>query len=142
MVVSAVATMVLAAGSYVRSMLHLASAEVNGSPLWNLTPWRSLNVHTVWFWSFHSVASPGYSLPSGCRLVRLSNRLNDTRISFEFVLKCGSNFETSPPWAVTSSRFCVVWAQAGPGPPRTREQFASRDLHGRHLRNGIGHVRS
>ena len=48
MVVKTVATMVLASGSYVRSMLNLASAEVNGSPLWNLTPWRSLNVHVVW----------------------------------------------------------------------------------------------
>src|SRR6185295_4809326 len=116
MVVSAVATMVLTAGSYVRSMLHLASADVKGSPLWNLTPWRSLNVHVVWFWSFHSVASPGYSLPSGWRLVRLSKRLKETRISLEFVLKCGSNFEMSPPWAVTSSRFCVVWACASRSP--------------------------
>ena len=40
-------------------MLNLASAEVNGSPLWHLTPWRSLNAHVVWPWSFHSVASPG-----------------------------------------------------------------------------------
>src|SRR5215468_1340203 len=105
MVVNTVATMVLVAGSYVRSMLDLASAEVNGSPLWNLTPDRSLKVHVVWSESFHSVASPGYSLPSGCRLVRLSKMLKDTRMSLDDVLKCGSNFEMSPPWARTSSFF-------------------------------------
>jgi len=37
-VLKAVATMVFAAGSYVRSMLNFASTEVKGSPLWNLTP--------------------------------------------------------------------------------------------------------
>ena len=71
-VARAVATIVLALGSYVRSMLNLASAELNGSPLWNLTPERSLKVHVVGAVSFHSVASPGWSLPSGWRLVRLS----------------------------------------------------------------------
>jgi hypothetical protein len=67
-------------------MLNLASAEVNGSPLWNLTPWRSLNLQVVWPSSFHSVARPGWSLPSGWRLVRLSKRLNETRMSFDDVL--------------------------------------------------------
>src|SRR5215813_10348617 len=38
--------------------------------------------------------------------------LNDTRMSLDDVLKCGSNFEMSPPWAMPSSRFCVVWALA------------------------------
>jgi len=76
----------LTAGSYVRSTLNFASAEVNGSPLWNLTPWRSLNLQVVCPSSFHSVASPGWSLPSGWRLVRLSNRLNETRMSFDDVL--------------------------------------------------------
>src|SRR5262247_4345841 len=93
-------------------MLHLASADVNGSPLWNLTPGRSLNRHVVEFSSFHSVASPGWSLPSGWRLVRLSNRLSETRMSLDDVLKCGSNFEMSPAWALMSSFFCVVWACA------------------------------
>jgi hypothetical protein len=59
MVVSVVATIVLTFGSYVRSMLALASAEVNGSPLWNFTPERSLKVHVVCPLSFHSVARPG-----------------------------------------------------------------------------------
>src|SRR5215470_10472691 len=96
-------------------MLNFASVELNGSPLWNFTPGRSLKRHVVCPSSFHSVARPGYSLPSGCRLVRLSNRLNETRMSLEEVLKCGSNRATSPPWAVTSSRFWVLWARAGAG---------------------------
>src|SRR5262249_42203549 len=91
-------------------------------------------------------------LPSGCRLVRLSKRLNDTRMSFEDVLKCGSNFEMSPPCAVTSSFFCVVCAAAdrgavdgstaarpsAPGPLRTSRRVTSicgtsagkRGMHG------------
>src|SRR2546426_8006296 len=40
-------------------------------------------------------------------------------MSLDEVLKCGSNFEMSPPWATTSSRFWVVCARAsrtsGPG---------------------------
>jgi hypothetical protein len=42
----------------------------------------------------------------------LSKRLNEIRMSFDDVLKCGSNFEMSPPWATISSFFCVVWAAA------------------------------
>src|SRR5215471_11267067 len=38
-------------------------------------------------------------------------------MSLDDVLYCGSNLETSPPWAVTSSRFWVVWARAGLGSP-------------------------
>ena len=34
-------------------------------------------------------------------------------MSFEEVLKCGSNFEISPACAETSSFFWVVWATAG-----------------------------
>ena len=34
-------------------------------------------------------------------------------MSFEEVLKCGSNFEMSPACAETSSFFWVVWASAG-----------------------------
>ena len=54
-----VATIVLAAGSNVRSRLNFASADVNGSPLCHLTPWRSLNVQVVGPVAFHSVASAG-----------------------------------------------------------------------------------
>src|SRR5207245_1485203 len=95
-VVKTVLTRILALGSYVRSMLNLASAELKGSPLCHLTPWRSLNTHVVWPWSFHSIARPGASLPSGRRLVRLSKRLNEMRMSFDDVLMCGSNWATSP----------------------------------------------
>src|SRR5262245_4850931 len=49
--------------------------------------------------------------------MRLSKMLKDTRMSLDDVEKCGSNFEMSPPWATTSSRFWVVWAWAWP--PRT-----------------------
>src|SRR5713226_6394930 len=115
MVVRTVFTRVFTLGSHVRSRLYFTSAEENGSPLCHLTPERSLKVHVVDGASFHSVASPGWSLPSGRRLMRLSKRLNDTRMSLDDVEKCGSNFEMSPPWATTSSRFCVVWAWADRG---------------------------
>ena len=59
MVVKTVATIVLAAGSKVRSRLNLASADVKGSPLCHLTPWRSLNVQVVGPVAFHSVARLG-----------------------------------------------------------------------------------
>src|SRR5215470_19295537 len=36
-------------------------------------------------------------------------------MSFEDVLKCGSNLAMSPPCATTSSFFCVVWACAAAG---------------------------
>ncbi len=66
--------------------------------------------------------------------------LNDTRMSLDDVLKCGSNLEMSPPCAVTSSRFWVVWAWArprqgggsGPGGAqchRALEEFASGQVH-------------
>jgi hypothetical protein len=50
-----------------------------------------LKVQVVGAVSFHSVARPGWSLPSGCRAVRLSKMLNEMRMSFEDVLKCGSS---------------------------------------------------
>src|SRR5262245_35305392 len=50
--------------------------------------------------------------------MRLSKMLKDTRMSLDEVEKCGSNFEMSPPWATTSSRFWVVWAWAGRGAER------------------------
>ena len=120
MVVKTLATMVFTLGSYVRSIENLTSADVHGSPLWNLTPGRSLKVHAVGAVAFHSVASPGWSVPSGWRFVRLSKTLNVTRMSFDEVEKCGSSFDTSPPCATISSRFCVVWAAAclGVGPSR------------------------
>src|SRR5882672_3257 len=112
MVVRTVFTRVFTLGSHVRSRLYFTSADEKGSPLCHLTPGRSLNVHVVDGDSFHSVASPGWSLPSGRRLTRLSNRLNEIRMSFDEVEKWGSNFEMSPPWATTSSRFWVVCAPA------------------------------
>src|SRR5687768_950089 len=115
MVVKTVLTRVLAAGSHVRSMLYFTSADEKGSLLCHFTPWRSVKVHVVGFVSFHSVASEGCSLPFGWREMRLSNRLNDRRVSLADVLKCGSNFDISPLWATTSSRFCVVWASATSG---------------------------
>ena len=48
-VVKTVAT-VFALGSYVRSMENFTSAALRGSPLWNLTPRRSLNVQVVGWW--------------------------------------------------------------------------------------------
>src|SRR5574341_1069302 len=96
-------------------MLNFASAELKGSPLCHLTPLRSLKTHVVWPCSFHSVARPGASLPSGRRLVRLSKRLNEMRMSFDEVLMCGSNWATSPPCATTSSRFPAPCEYAGLG---------------------------
>src|SRR5213080_3699272 len=116
-VVNTVLTRVPTFGSHVRARLNAASAAVNGSPLCHLTPGRILNVHSVCPWSFHSVASAAWSLPSGRRATRLSKRLNETRMSLDEVLKWGSNLEMSPPWATTRSRFCVVWAEAGVSAP-------------------------
>ena len=129
-VVNTVFTRVLTFGSHVRSRLHLASAALKGSPLCHLTPGRILNDQVVGAVSFHSVARPGWSLPSGCRAVRLSKMLKEMRMSLEDVLKWGSNFEMSPPWATTSSRFWVVWARAGwaagraPATPRAAAPFS------------------
>src|SRR6266568_3028924 len=117
-------------------MLYLASAEVKGSPLWNLTPCRSLNAHCDCPCSFQSVASPGWSLPSGRRAVRLSKTLKLQRMSLDEVLKWGSNFEMSPPWATISSRFWVVWAwpsfgatcETAPAAPRAAAPLSSSRL--------------
>ena len=86
-VVNTVLTRVFCFGSHVRSKLYLTSADENGSPLCHLTPWRSLNVHVVGLVSFQSVASDGWSLPSGWRAIRLSNRLKEIRMSLADVLK-------------------------------------------------------
>jgi hypothetical protein len=96
-VVKTLETRVLRLGSYVRSIENLTSSEVQGAPLWNFTPCRSLKVHVVGAVAFHSVASPGCSLPSGWRFVRLSKTLNVTRMSFDEVEKWGSSREMSPP---------------------------------------------
>src|SRR6516225_9010192 len=93
-------------------MENFASSEVNGSPLCHLTPSSSLNSHVVGAVRCHCVARAGNNLPSGWRLSRLSNRLNETRMSLDDVDRCGSNREMSPPWATISSRFCVACAAA------------------------------
>ena len=53
-----VATLVLALGSYVRSIENFTSSEVSGSPLWNRTFGRSFSSQRR-SWTFHSVASIG-----------------------------------------------------------------------------------
>src|SRR5207302_8766443 len=87
MVVNTVATSVFAAGSKVRSIENFASAEVKGSPLCHLTPWRSSNRQVVGSVLSHWIASPGESFPSGWRLVRLSKMLKETRMSLDEVEK-------------------------------------------------------
>src|SRR5262245_22465059 len=143
-VVKTVLTRVFTLGSQVRSRLHLASAAVKGSPLCHFTPWRILNVQVVGLVSFHSVASPGCSLPSAWRATRLSNRLNEIRMSLADVEKCGSNFEMSPPWATTSSRFCVVCAWAGaasPGATAAAAPATAADFRSsRRVSSLIGHL--
>src|SRR6478672_9347563 len=84
-------------------MLNLTSAEVSGSPLWNLTPGRSLNSQVVSLTVFHSVASCGISFRSGSRVVRLSKIWNDTVMLFTAVLIWGSKSVTSA--LVTTTRF-------------------------------------
>src|SRR5438105_13910061 len=55
-------------GSFTRSMLNLADSALNSSPLWNLTPLRSLTSHVVGATSFGiSVASAGMILRLGSR---------------------------------------------------------------------------
>ena len=48
------------------------SAELNGSPLWNFTPGRSLNCQVVGCTALQLSAKDGCSLLSRCRLTRLS----------------------------------------------------------------------
>ena len=43
-------------------MVALTDAALNGSPLWNLTPWRSVNSHVVSLTIFQPVASMGAGL--------------------------------------------------------------------------------
>src|SRR6266581_9337307 len=95
-------------------MENLTSALVSGSPLWNLTPGRSLNSQVVSLIAFHSVASWGISFRSGSRVVRLSKILNETEISFTAALKCGSSLLMSA--LVTTTRFFLsagAFAEAG-----------------------------
>src|SRR5262245_64241134 len=58
------------------SKVNLTAAAFNSSPLWNLTPRRSLNCHVVWSTSFHdSASSPTKSLPSSDRRTSVSKTL-------------------------------------------------------------------
>src|SRR5215210_281542 len=84
-------------------MENLTSAEVSGSPLWNVTFGRSLNSQTLSLVAFHSVARRGISFRSGSRAVRLSYRLKVQVMSAEPVLNCGSSFEMSEGVAMMSS---------------------------------------
>ena len=43
-------------------MVALTDAALNGSPLWNFTPWRSANSQVVSLTTFHPVASMGAGL--------------------------------------------------------------------------------
>ena len=43
-------------------MVAFTDAALNGSPLWNLTPWRRVNSHVVSLTIFHPVASIGAGL--------------------------------------------------------------------------------
>src|SRR5215831_1424629 len=43
-------------------MVAFTDAALNGSPLWNLTPCRSVNSHVVSLTTFHPVASMGDGL--------------------------------------------------------------------------------
>src|SRR3990172_292779 len=45
------------------SKLYLTTSAVNGSPLWNFTPPRSLNSHWVGLRFFHDLKSRGSTLP-------------------------------------------------------------------------------
>src|SRR5260370_21800120 len=55
-------------GSLTRSRLNFADSALKSSPLWNLTPLRSLTSHVVGATSFGiSVASPGMILRFGSR---------------------------------------------------------------------------
>ena len=54
-------------GSRRRSMLNFTASASSSSPLWNLTPLRSLNSHVVGFTIFHDSASHGVILRSSSR---------------------------------------------------------------------------
>ena len=64
--------------------------------------------------SFHSVARPGCSLPSGWRLDEVVEHVERDRGCRSTTCSCADRSNAmSPPWATTSSRFWVVWAWAG-----------------------------
>ena len=56
-----------------RLIVATTESALNGSPLWNVTPSRSVNSHVVSStWVGSSVARPGASSPSGVRVSRVS----------------------------------------------------------------------
>ena len=65
----------LSLASTIRSRVNFTASASNGSPLWNFTPWRSLNSHTVGATSFGSSASAGRILSSWSRSSSVSKML-------------------------------------------------------------------
>ena len=56
-----------------RRKLNFTSSAVKGSPLWNLSPSRSLNSYTRWSGlTFHDSARLGVSMPPGIGFTRAS----------------------------------------------------------------------
>ena len=61
------------AGSTMRSKLTLTASALKSVPSWNVTPCRSLKVHIKPSRETdHSVARPGYKVPSWARSIKRS----------------------------------------------------------------------
>jgi hypothetical protein len=86
-----------------RSRLNFTDSALNSSPLWNLTPLRSLTSHTVGATSFgSSVARAGTILRFASRSIRVSKIWAPTLeagVSCWFIM---SRVVGSTPWAMTT----------------------------------------
>src|SRR5688572_11033427 len=101
--------MFLVSGATNRSKDHLTAAALNGSPLWNLTPWRSLNCQVVSFTFSQEVAREGTTLKLASRVTSWS--YIDTCMPRTLWIWKGSVVVMSAPW--TTVRVPVGAATAG-----------------------------
>src|SRR2546428_382355 len=90
-------------GSFTRSMLNFADSALKSSPLWNLTPLRSLTSHVVGATTWEvKLASAGVGLRLASRSTSVSNIWAPT---FEAGVSCWfimSSVDGSTPWAMTT----------------------------------------
>ena len=110
--------------SAMRSTVNFTASASNASPLWNLTPLRSLNSQTVGATFLNDSARPGTILRSASRSSSVSNMLMArfaAGVSWWF---CGSSVVGSTPWATTTVPFGCASASATD--PMSRPKTAIR----------------
>ncbi len=95
-------------GSSTRSKENFTSSAVRGSPLWNLTPLRSLNSHWVSLIAFHEVARDGSYWSLVLRCSSESNMLMLTRMPTRSKCMWGSRVGA---WETSATvRVSLGWA--------------------------------